>query len=215
MRMEWTGGRRACRLLLAVAGIAGLAACASGGGTKTPAPLGYDSLMSSAEAHVAASRFDDALDAFEDAARADTTRKEPWVRSAQLYFDTGNYGRAIVSAQEVLQRDPGDTVAESVLTVAGFRVATQSLQRLQAGGALKSESAQHEARQLAAAMRKTMGPEIVADPDAAPSSRAPRRRAAARPAEPASPRAAVAEPAKPAKPVQRPATNPFDKLGGR
>ncbi|MCW5580150.1 MAG: hypothetical protein KIS72_02250 [Luteimonas sp.] len=102
MRMEWTGGRRA-RRLLAVAGIAGLAACASGGGTKTPA-LGYDSLMSSAEAHVAASRFDDALDAFEDAARADTTRKEPWVRSAQLYFDTGNYGRAIVSAQEVLRR---------------------------------------------------------------------------------------------------------------
>ena len=213
MRMEWTGGRRACRLLLAAAGIAGLAACTSGGGTKKTPVGNYDGLMSSAEAYVSASRFDDALNAFEDAAKADTTRKEPWVRSAQLYFDTGNYGRAIVSAQEVLQRDPGDTVAESVLTVAGFRVATQSLQRLQAGGAQKSESAQHEARQLAAAMRSTMGPEIVADPDAAPERRAaPRRRAASRPA--AEPAAAPAPAAEPAKPAQRPATNPFDKLGG-
>ena len=211
MRMEWTRYRRACRLLLAIAGIAGLTACASSGGTKLPV-VDYDSLMSSAEADVSASRFDAALGTFEDAAKADTTRKEPWVRSAQLYFDTGNYGRAIVSAQEVLQRDPGDTVAESVLTVAGFRVATQSLQRLQAGGALKSESAQHEARQLAAAMRSTLGPEIVADPTAVAERRTPpRRRAAPRSTDSAPPAAAAVEPA---KPVQRPAANPFDKLGG-
>ena len=126
-------------------------------------PKQYAKLFNAAEAHVAAGRIEPALIAFADAAKADPTRKEPWVRSAQLLFDAGRYGRAIVAAEEVLQRDPQDRVADSVLTIAGMRLAGQSLQRLQASGALSvSETARREAQQLAGAVRETLskaGPE--------------------------------------------------------
>ncbi|WP_052108307.1 hypothetical protein, partial [Aerolutibacter daejeonensis] len=126
-------------------------------------PRQYEKLFTAAEAHVAAGRVEPALIAFADAAKADPTRKEPWVRSAQLLFDAGRYGRAIVAAEEVLQRDPQDRVADSVLTIAGMRLAGQSLQRLQASGALSvSETARKEAQQLAGTVRETLekaGPE--------------------------------------------------------
>ncbi|RBK85079.1 hypothetical protein BRN77_06055, partial [Xanthomonas oryzae pv. oryzae] len=101
--------------------------------------------MSRAEAEVTNGGPEQALKTFEDAGRADPTRKEPWVRIAQLQFDRANYARAIVAAQEVLQRDPNDLVADGVLTVAGFRIANQSLQRLQGRGALVSGTARKEA----------------------------------------------------------------------
>ncbi|RBD72709.1 hypothetical protein BRM62_06905, partial [Xanthomonas oryzae pv. oryzae] len=101
--------------------------------------------MSRAEAEVTNGGPEQALKTFEDASRADPTRKEPWVRIAQLQFDRANYARAIVAAQEVLQRDPNDLVADGVLTVAGFRIANQSLQRLQGRGALASGTARKEA----------------------------------------------------------------------
>ena len=186
-----------------------LAACATGGRKGEPAAVSYDALMSTAESQVTASRFTEALGTFEAAAKADPTRKEPWIRLAQLNFDTGHFGRAIVAAEEALQRDPTDKVAESVLTVGGFRVAAQSLQRLQSSGALTGDAAQREARQLVSAMRDTMGSEILADPDAPkPQTRpAPRRRAAA-------PAASSPAPASATTPAAKPATaNPFDKLG--
>ncbi|GAB3746200.1 hypothetical protein [Lysobacter olei] len=120
-------------------------------------PKHYDKLFSAAEAHVAAGRIEPALIAFNDAAKADPTRKEPWIRSAQLLFDAGRYGRAIVAAEEVLQRDPQDRVADSVLTISGMRLAGQSLQRLQASGALSvSDTARKEAELLATAVRETL-----------------------------------------------------------
>ena len=142
-------------------------------------PKQYAKLFSAAEAHVAAGRIEPALIAFADAAKADPTRKEPWVRSAQLLFDAGRYGRAIVAAEEVLQRDPQDRVADSVLTIAGMRLAGQSLQRLQASGALSvSETARKEAQQLAGAVRETLskaGPEPGAPRDVPRRAAKPRR----------------------------------------
>ncbi|KAF1712642.1 hypothetical protein CSC70_00235 [Pseudoxanthomonas kalamensis DSM 18571] len=162
--------------------------------------------MSEAEAQVGAGAIDSAIRTFDLAAQADPTQKDPWVRSAQLQFDAGSYGRAIVAAQEALQRDPGDLVADSVLTLGGFRVAGESLKRLQAGGALSSESARSEAKQLAESMRSIMGDEIVdiAKPTPAPRST---RRSSRRSATPA-PKPAPAPAPKPAS------GDPFNKLGG-
>ncbi|RPE75876.1 tetratricopeptide repeat protein [Vulcaniibacterium tengchongense] len=148
------------RALMAAVLALGLAACASGGAKKAQAG-GYDRLMSAAEAEVSAGRIESALASFNEAAKVDPTRKEPWVRSAQLQFDAGNYGRAIVAAEEVLKRDPTDMVADSVLTVSGLRVAAQSLKRLQGSGALASETARREAEQLRATMIATMGNDFV------------------------------------------------------
>ncbi|MFT4256663.1 MAG: hypothetical protein QM599_06885 [Pseudoxanthomonas sp.] len=198
------GCGRIVRVLFGLIVAVSVAACASAP-KKQPAP-DYAALMSDAESQVAASNFSAALSTFESAARADPTRKEPWVRLAQLNFDVGNFGRAIVAAEEVLQRDPADKVAESVLTVGGFRVAAQSLRRLQEGGALTSGPAQIEARQLVNMIRDTMGTEVAGlGPDQQQAARPQRRRATAAPA--------PARKTPEAKPAQK-SSNPFDKLGG-
>lgn len=187
-------------------------------------PKQYAKLFSAAEAHVAAGRIEPALIAFSGAAKADPTRKEPWVRSAQLLFDAGRYGRAIVAAEEVLQRDPQDRVADSVLTIAGMRLAGQSLQRLQASGALSvSDTARKEAEQLAGAVRETLD---KAAPEATTPREPPRRAPKPRRSKPVARAAATAsEPIAPAAPgraagvAPRPApkaggvaANPFDAL---
>ncbi|WP_255516273.1 tetratricopeptide repeat protein [Luteimonas suaedae] len=158
-------------------------------------------------------RVDAALVAFADAAKADPTRKEPWVRSAQLQFDKSNYARAIVAAEEVLQRDPDDMVADGILTVSGFRIANHSLQRLQGRGALASETARREAETLAGTLKATMGDDILApeEPQKATAARRPVRRAPAPAAQ------------APARPAASSASNesggqsgadPFKNIGG-
>lgn len=172
----------------------------------------YSQLMSKAEAQAEFGNYDSALGTFAMAAQVDSTRKEPWIRSAQLYFDNGSYGRAIVAAEEALQRDSKDVVAESVLTISGLRVAGESLQRLQKSGAISSESARKEAQQLAALMRVAMGGAALA-PDrktkpAASVSRPKKATVAPVPASTPAPAPAAASPS------SEPSSNPFDKLRG-
>lgn len=189
-------------LFVAIALVAALGACSTMPGKRGD----YAALLGQAESDVSAGRIESALVGFDQAAKADPTRKEPWVRSAQLQFDAGNYGRAIVAAEEVLQRDPTDKVADSVLTVAGLRVASESLKRLQGNGALASDTARSEAERLATTMRATMGEGILDSDEDAPKSRpAPRRRSTARRSAP------VAAPKVESKPA---AANPFEVLGG-
>lgn len=157
-----SAGVPASRWLIAAAFAASLTACGGTTGPKKPVN-DYATLLKNAEADVSASRIEQALVAFNQAAQADPTRKEPWVRSAQLQFDAGNYGRAIVASEEVLKRDPNDATADSILTVSGLRVAAKSLQRLQGNGAISSESAQKEAKDLANALKSTMGASVFAE----------------------------------------------------
>ncbi|KIQ98076.1 tetratricopeptide repeat protein [Lysobacter sp. A03] len=165
-----------CRVLAVATLVPILAAC-----NTMPAKTGdYAMVLDNAEAAVKAGRVESALVSFDEAARADPTSKQPWLRIAQLQFDAGNYGRAIVAAEEVLHRDPADQVADSVLTVSGLRIASQSLERLQGSGALASQTARIEAERLAATMRATMGETILdSGPPPAPKARtrAPTRRA--------------------------------------
>lgn len=195
----------ACRIAAALVLAVALAACNTTGDTREAPP--FAQLMDQAEAEVGAGRVDEAVIGFNEAAHADPLRKEPWVRIAQLHFDAGNYGRAIVAAEEVLQRDAADPVADSVLTVAGLRVAAQSLQRLQGNGAIASESARAEAGRLATTMRATMGDDILADPEASKPRPPVRRRAA--PAR----RSTAGQPA-PAEDSGNKIANPFGGIGG-
>lgn len=201
-----------CRLLATLVLAVGLSACNTLPSNDTGA-LGYTGLLDVAEADVAAGRVEAALVAFDNAAQADPTRKEPWLRTAQLQFDAGNYGRAIVAAQEVLQRDPTDLVADSVLTVSGLRIASESLQRLQGNGALASNTARAEAERLAATMRSTMGEDIL---DAGQPAKATTRSTSRRRAAPRRTSSRAATPATPAKSAGsgKPAiANPFGGLG--
>lgn len=162
----------------------------------------YEPQMKKAEAYVRAGKVEDALIGFDSAAQADPTRKEPWVRRAQLNFDAGNYGRAIVAAEEVLRRDPADKIADSILTVGGLRVASQSLQRLQANGGLNNPTARKEAEVLARTMRSTMGSAVFANVyEGGPSPVKPKRTKA---------RPKTTAP----KPAANANSNPFDTPNG-
>lgn len=148
-------------------------------------------LMDEAASFATAGQVDAALSVLDDAARVDPTSKAPWMRKTQLHFQSGNYGAAVVSAQEVLARDPGDDVADSYLVVSSLRIAIATLARMQGAEGL-SGAARTEAERLAASMRETLGQDILV-PQAAtpgPPARAVRRTAPARPAapEPAAPR---------------------------
>ena len=210
------GLRRGCgkgpRFLAALAIVSMLGACATAPRTDL---TDYAGLMAQAESAIESGQVDHALAAFADAGGADPTRKEPWVRTAQLQFDRTNYAHAIVAAEEVLQRDPDDLVADGILTVSGFRIATGSLQRLQGRDALPSATARREAEMLAGTLRTTMGDEIFAE-EAKPAP-APRRRAApARRSQASAPAPARTAPAPAARPSgDAPASgNPFERIGG-
>lgn len=165
------------RPILAIALIGGLAACASA--PRKADGTGFETIMGRAEAQVVEAGVDAAMVSFEEATRVEPTRKEPWVRIAQLQFDQEHYARAIVAAEEVLQRDPEDLVADGVMTVASLRIASQSLSRLEGKGALSSETARKEAQALVDTLRSTMGPAILQAPKPKASARGRQGRSAA------------------------------------
>jgi hypothetical protein len=102
---------------------------------------------------------------------------EPWVRLASLHFDAGDYGHAIVSADEALQRDPASQLAKSIRAVSGLRVATSALVDLRAEAPL-SGSTRADATRLAIVLRGTLGEDVLV-PEAVPAPRRVVRRASA------------------------------------
>lgn len=189
-----------------------LAGCATT--TKKPVappPPSFSQLMQQAEARYAAQDVDGAKALFAKAAAADPTRETPWYRLAQINFDQQNYGRAIVDAQEVLQRNASDTNAESILTIAGLRVAVDALGRLHDEVNLQGP-AHAEAAKLAAKMRETLGQDVLVPPAAKPVRRAVRRKAVRD--EAAGEAAGGASAKKPSATAPASAGNPFQGLPG-
>jgi len=172
-------------------------------------------------------------DTYRAAAAAYPARKEPWGRLADSYFEAADYGNAILAAQEVLQRDASDSVANSMLAVSGLRVSTAALVELRRQKSLGSDT-RAQAEEIVQALRETLGESILvpkptetATPTRAPDSAAARPRvtpngipvrAAASPRPAASAATASARPQAPptpATPAPKPATpaaNPLDRL---
>lgn len=106
---------------------------------------------------------------YRDAAKAHPTDKRPWLRLAQSYFDAADYGNAVLAAQEVVQRDATDNIAQGLLAVSGLRVSTAALSALRAQNNLNS-STRSEAEAMATNLRSVLG-ESVLVPKAAPRAR--------------------------------------------
>ncbi|MBX3627909.1 MAG: hypothetical protein KF892_23065 [Rhizobacter sp.] len=155
----------------------------------------------------------EAMGFYEKAAKADPSKKQPWVRIAQAQFDARNYGSAITASQEVLLRDTSDVTAKSIMAVSGLRVSAYALDQLRMANAVGGNT-REEAQALARIMRDSLGESIL--PPAPPvAATAPEKPAAARPANVATPparRAPVAAPMPAAAP--EPKRNPFDALKG-
>jgi tetratricopeptide (TPR) repeat protein len=137
--------------LLLVASIGLLSACAgapqsaSTGGKPT---VELAVLMEQAAASEKAGPKEATLRQYEETAKLYPTSKLPWLKIAQIQFDSANYGQAIIASQQVLARDDQDKVANSILSVSGLRVSTKALADLSRQNELTG-SVRNEAQDLA------------------------------------------------------------------
>ena len=151
---------RVLRSLILLAGAAALiTACA----TSNPGPQtdeAFKQSMSEAEAAAKGGQQDKAIDLYQQIAKVNPTRDEPWVRIAQIQFGSEKYPQAILAAEEALQRDGSDRQAKSILAVSGLRVARRSLQELRADSALAGD-VKTDAQVLAKMLRDTLGEQVL------------------------------------------------------
>ena len=165
--------------LVVVAGLVVLmAGCAS---VKPQSEAEYKQSMAAAEKTLEQKGADQAVAQFEEIAQRNPTKGEPWSYIAKIRFDEQKYGQAIVAADETLSRDPQDFVAKTVRAVGGLRVAMQSLADLRAD-TLLAGNARADAVALAAAMRETLGQDVLFPEGRRPP---PRRQQQQRKVEPA------------------------------
>jgi tetratricopeptide (TPR) repeat protein len=154
-----------------------------------------------------------ARELYRTAARQYPASKEPWVKLAEDYFESANYGQAILAAQEVIQREPQDSVATSVLAVSGLRVSAAALKSMRDQNSKLTGGTRSEAQALAKTLRDALGETELVPQAAAPATTdaaAPAKGAAARPAKPPVVVRRVAAPAAAAPPNA--ADDPFKIL---
>lgn len=177
MRIKRYASGLACALLLA--------GCAT-----APAPVAPPtvvSMLADANAAIALGKNEEAFATLKAAAAAFPRDTAPRLRAAQLQFDCHNYGEAIFYAQEVLDRDPNEMTALSILAAAGLRVSSKALNELAARNNLNG-SVRAEAQDLAKVIRSHINGAIIAHPrpQARPSER---KQSIAAPATPPAPAA--------------------------
>lgn len=156
--------------LLVIGGVVLLSACSFSG--KTPAakaPVELNDLMAlGATAEVDGLKIA-ALRRYEEAGQLYPTSKLPWLRIAHIQFDSANYGEAIVAAQQVVARDETDTVARSILSVSGLRVASKAVSDLRKNKGLVG-SVRNEAQELANVLRDSLGESVLVPSSTAPAA---------------------------------------------
>lgn len=143
--------------------LAGAAALITGCATSNPGPQtdeAFGKSMSEAETAAKGGQQDKAIDLYQQIAKQNPTRDEPWVRIAQIQFGAEKYPQAILAAEEALQRDNADRQAKSILAVSGLRVARRSLQELRADSALAGD-VKTDAQVLAKMLRDTLGEQVL------------------------------------------------------
>jgi len=169
---------------------------------KTPA-VTLAHLMAEADTASRAGQYDKAIGILQGAAASFPASKEPWLQMAQIKFDRGNYGDAIGNALETLQRDPEDTVANSIVAVSGLRLSTKALADLTRQNNL-SGSTRSEAQVLAKLLRTSLGEDILVPP-ANGGKKGTVVKGAPKPP-------AASKPSRAAAPIQSSSADPFDGL---
>jgi len=176
-------------------------------------------VMHRAETAAAAGDRDKSREAYRAAAKSEPTSQLPWLKLAESYFDTADYGNAILASQEVLQRDSNDSAAAGILALSGLRVSTNAVavlrqrNNINASTRGEAETLSRNLRDLLAEPTPTL--RMAKEPAALPPAR-PRVRAVLAPAVAASSAPAIVAKPTATKPASGPAatasSSPFDKL---
>ncbi|MEO7495553.1 MAG: hypothetical protein ABIT83_06490 [Massilia sp.] len=156
----------ATRSLAATACALSLAACSTAPVAPPPTPKLQDLLTQAAQA-AGAGQKEQAIKLWEKTAVAYPADKAPWASIAQTRYEAGQYGDAIVNAQEVLVRDPNDQVANSIIAISGLRLSTRALGELSRQNHL-SGSLRTESQDLAKLLRESLGETVLVPVAAAP-----------------------------------------------
>lgn len=162
-------------LLPGLVSVAMLSACAGSNPTaQAPVARVTSVKVAMAEANAAAlsGRPDKAYALLTQATVSYPNDKSPWVRMAQMRFDSNNYGEAIVNALEALRRDPDDTLANSVVAVSGLRLSSKALSDLTRRNNL-SGTVRSEAQDLAKLLRTSLGEDTLVPRETRPASPRP------------------------------------------
>ena len=125
-----------------------------------------DAMMAKAAQANGAGQKEQAVTAWKQAAAAYPADKTPWSNIAQARYDAGQYGDAIVNAQEVLVRDPNDRLANSIIAISGLRLSTRALADLSRQNNL-SGSIRTESQDLAKLLRESLGEQVLVPPPVA------------------------------------------------
>lgn len=151
---------KSLRLGLMAVIAATLTACA----TTAPAPKPrLQDFLTQADKASAAGNKEQAIALWKQGATAFPADKTPWSNIAQARYDAKQYADAIQAAQEVLIRDPNDTLANSIVAISGLRLSTQALADLSRqnnlSGSIKSQS-----QELAKVLRESLGESVLVPP---------------------------------------------------
>ncbi|WP_317202568.1 hypothetical protein [Janthinobacterium sp.] len=125
-----------------------------------PAPTPMGEMLSKAGAAAGSGQKEAAMTLWREAAAAYPADKEPWLRMAQSKYEGGQYGEAIIDAQEVLVRDPADKVANSIVAISGLRLSTRALADLSRQNNL-SGPLRVESQDLAKLLRESLGETVL------------------------------------------------------
>jgi tetratricopeptide (TPR) repeat protein len=203
---------------------AAMVGCATQNANTAATPEAFNKALADADAVAKSGDQARALALYDQLAKSDPTREEPWSRIAQIQFSQSHYGQAIVAAQEALSRDQTDREAKSVLAVSGLRVATESLGQLRQDAALAGD-AKSDAQVLAHQLRDTLGQSTLFPEDADEKKQAVKKRrvvrhaaaqqkSAEKSAEKSADKPAEAAAAAPSAPAQKSAPAQSAKSGG-
>jgi tetratricopeptide (TPR) repeat protein len=160
--------RRAPALALSLACVGTLLACASNAPPPS-APLvpqasaaTLPELLQRADVSAKEGRRELSRLQYREAARAHPTAAAPWSKLAEDYFESGDHGNAILAAQEVVQREPQNVVAHSVLTLSGLRVSNTALVALREQQSGVPGITREQALTLSRSLREALGETVLA-----------------------------------------------------
>jgi Flp pilus assembly protein TadD len=203
------------RLSWVVATAVFVAGCTTTPPVAAPAVQPLAEYMQQAGQAVTEGNKERARELYRTAAKTYPTHKEPWLKLAEDYFEAGNYGQAILAAQEVLQRDPADSLASSVLAVSGLRVSASALATLRQQQQTLNGGTRTEAESLAVVLRDALGEPVLVPRPATAQTTAAALAVKPKPGpRPVAAAASAASAPKPAPAPTKPATpdNPFNVL---
>ena len=157
-KMAWQNYRQLSVLALVCCLMAGCSTTSKP--TEAERRASLDTLIKQADGEFVKGKSEQAIALLNQAAKENPTSMLPWLKMSNIWFNSGNYPSAILTANEVLKRESENQEAKSILVVAGLRVAAGAITGLVQQNTVNL-SARVEAENLTKALRNALGEKVL------------------------------------------------------